>query len=136
MTINSKCCTVESCTGRVIARGYCRPHYASWWRHGDPEPQYVRFKNKNGAGSINVNGYRIIMTDGVSKYEHIAIAEKALGKPLPPGARVHHVTENRSDNHGPFKLVICPSQSYHNLMHKLMLEKGISFKEGWPNAHA
>lgn len=55
-------------------------------------------------------------------YEHVLIAEKALGKPLPPGAIVHHANENRSDNR-PGNLVICESQEYHKLLHTRMTAK-------------
>ena len=41
--------------------------------------------------------------------EHILLAEKALGKPLPVGSEVHHFTEDQ--------LVICQDQSYHRLLH-------------------
>jgi len=44
-------------------------------------------------------------------YEHIVLAEKALGKPLPPKAEIHH--------HGPKieqRLVICEDRSYHTLI--------------------
>lgn len=43
-------------------------------------------------------------------YEHIAIAEKALGKLLPQKAVIHH--------HSPEQLVICQDQAYHLLLHK------------------
>lgn len=89
-----------------------------------------------GNGHVNkITGYVEVRcpVTGVKTYEHIVIAQKALGKFLPKGAVVHHVTENSSDNYGPFKLVICPNQSYHRLIHDLMKQKGISFKEGWPN---
>lgn len=71
--------------------------------------------------------------DGVRRKEHRVIAERALGKPLSADAVVHHVTENRWDNEGPFKLVLCPNKDYHQLIHHLMREKGISFRTGWPN---
>lgn len=50
------------------------------------------------------------------KYEHIEVAERALGKPLPGGAQVHHVNEIKTDNRG-CNLVICPSRAYHILLH-------------------
>ena len=48
--------------------------------------------------------------------EHILIAEKALGKPLPKGAEVHHYGK-RNDN---TKLVICQDHAYHMLLHRRM----------------
>jgi hypothetical protein len=53
------------------------------------------------------------------KYEHVAVAESALGKPLPIGAEIHHVNEDKSDNR-PENLVICPSAKYHALLHMRM----------------
>jgi hypothetical protein len=44
------------------------------------------------------------------------VAEKALGKPLPDGAEVHHVDGNGRNN-DPSNLVICPDKSYHRLLH-------------------
>ena len=32
-------CTVPGCAGRHFARGYCRPHYVRWRRHGDPHAE-------------------------------------------------------------------------------------------------
>lgn len=48
--------------------------------------------------------------------EHILIAEKALGKPLPPEAVVHHIDHDKSNNRRG-NLVICQDQAYHLLLH-------------------
>lgn len=48
---------------------------------------------------------------------HRAVAERALGKPLPPGAEVHHV-DGDSTNNAPSNLVICQDRAYHWLLHE------------------
>ena len=69
------------------------------------------------------NGYKMVYKPdhpkGVANgnvHEHILIAEKALGKPLPKGAIVHHYGK-KTDN---TKLVICQDQVYHMLLHGRM----------------
>lgn len=47
---------------------------------------------------------------------HVAVAERALGRPLPEGAVVHHVDENRHNNRND-NLVICPDHAYHHELH-------------------
>ncbi len=65
---------------------------------------------------INKKGYVVV---GTGRLEHVAIAEKAFGGPLPNGAQVHHVNENCADNRGE-NLVICPDAAYHKLLHRRM----------------
>lgn len=74
-------------------------------------------RNKKGEGNhITPYGYRQLVNN---KFEHVLVAEKALGKPLPPEAVVHHVNEDRLDNR-PENLVICPDRAYHNMIHRRM----------------
>jgi hypothetical protein len=47
--------------------------------------------------------------------QSIVWAEKALGKPLPPGAKVHHANLDKVDENG---LVVCQGESYHQLLHR------------------
>lgn len=55
--------------------------------------------------------------NGKQQTIHVALAERALGKPLPYDAVVHHVDENPYNNE-PSNLVICPNSAYHRLLHK------------------
>lgn len=48
---------------------------------------------------------------------HKLVAEKVLGRAIPNGACVHHVNGDRADNRTG-NLVICPSASYHMLIHQ------------------
>lgn len=57
---------------------------------------------------------RTRLTDGTLYRSHRLRAEKALGKPLPPKAVVHHA-DGSIDVNAP--LVICEDQSYHMLLH-------------------
>lgn len=57
--------------------------------------------------------------------EHVLVAERALGKKLPKGAVVHHIDENRSNNH-PSNLCIFPSRAYHALIHARMNALAVS----------
>ena len=79
--------------------------------------------NWKGGRNIDKKGYVLIHSPdnpiaNFRRYvrEHILIAEKTLGKLLPPGAVVHHV--NGSKDSGP--LVICESEGYHSLLHQRM----------------
>lgn len=49
--------------------------------------------------------------------EHVYLASRALGKPLPPQAEVHHVDRNRANN-TTTNLVVCENIAYHRLLHR------------------
>lgn len=78
----------------------------------------------NGGESVTGDGYKEVRMPGHHRVssrgyvkEHIAIAEQALGHPLPDDAVVHHGDGTRSNNGC---LVICENQSFHLLLHQRM----------------
>ena len=71
---------------------------------------------KKGTGTVTKEGYVYCDRGGSKKFEHVFVAEAALGKPLPPSAGVHHVNGNKSDNRN-CNLVIYPTKEYHALLH-------------------
>ena len=116
-------CSVEGCSNRADrSSGMCANHHRRLEKYG----RLHTIKASPSERSYNNQGYACIVVDKKSKLEHIHIAEKALGKPLPKGAIVHHVNERKWDNRNK-NLVVCPSQEYHLMLHRRMKELGISF---------
>ena len=105
-------CKIPDCGRKHYARGWCLFHYQRWWAHSDPlwEPKPMQDRHPCAKGYARRNGSR----DRIM--EHVAVAETALGRPLPNGAEVHHINGKRDDNR-PANLVICPSRKYHRLLH-------------------
>lgn len=51
-----------------------------------------------------------------SVFEHVLIAERALGRMLPLSVQIHHVNRIKHDNRNT-NLVICQDEGYHKLLH-------------------
>lgn len=68
-------------------------------------------------GYVYVNG-TVFGSARANTREHVVVAERALGKPLPHGAIVHHFNNDGTDNRNR-NLVIGQDQKYHMLLHAL-----------------
>ena len=109
-------CSVEGCEKAAVCKGFCNVHYQRWYRTGQFEK---RMTNWHGGSYRHEQGYvRVHVGNNQYKMEHVLLAEKALGRPLPPEAVVHHVNGDPGDNKTPWNLVVCPDQDYHLLLHR------------------
>lgn len=72
-----------------------------------------------GNKSVRANGYVLVQVGRrARKYEHIVVAERALGRELRAGEVVHHINCDRTDNR-PENLLICQI-GYHIQLHARM----------------
>lgn len=120
MATTSKYCSARC---RSKANNDARKQQKQEWYLNSVGRKELIIRTTKGRWIHSKTGYVMIKVKGELVYEHRHLAEKALGKPLPFGAIVHH-TQTRDDNHGQFKLVICPNQEYHMLLHKRAKELG------------
>lgn len=98
-------------------RHFCSQKCMGISYRGENHPGYKGGKIKTSEGYVGLLTSQKT-PNGRTKYlrEHVVLAEKALGKPLPKNAVVHHVDGNRSNN-TPGNLVICENDAYHQLLH-------------------
>jgi hypothetical protein len=89
------CCSIESCKGKIKARGWCNMHWKRWKKTGDPSTLiyqgyhvspdgYVKSADKNRPGK-----YSLL---------HRMVMEEHLGRLLTKEENVHHINGDRSDN--------------------------------------
>jgi len=106
-----------------MAKCLCQKHYDNLRRRGNVLAAPAKYKSPHGSVSYTSSGYARFTHLGERVYEHIWLAEEALGKPLPYGAVVHHV-DAKPWNNRPGNLVVCPDQAYHRLLHERSKELG------------
>lgn len=105
-----KNCSVEFCLREAKQGTMCRMHAMRKYRTGTVGgAERVR-------PEVATAGYISKVVDGKRRNLHQAVAEAALGHPLPVNAEVHHIDENKFNN-SPENLVICPNHAYHALLH-------------------
>ena len=85
-------------------------------RTGETSPSWKGGRNRHSRGYVLICMQEHPRASGGQVLEHIVIAERALGKPLPARAEVHHVNGDRADNRTS-NLVICQDRAYHMLLH-------------------
>lgn len=84
------------------------------------------------ATRTNAKNYQILRCRDRNKnviMEHVLIAEKAIGKPLPKGARIHHIDENPNNNENS-NLLVC-DRTYHKLIHVRLEAKKACGNPDW-----
>ena len=88
--------------------------------HNGRGPQSARWK---GGKAIRAKGYAWLLLPkhpradpGGYVLEHLVLVEKALGKPLPEGAEIHHFDKDKLNNKNN-NLVVCNDHKYHHLLH-------------------
>lgn len=99
-------CTIPSCDRSHEARGYCRPHYERWKRHGDPLAGRTRTRSPEESfeqrterdprtgcllwtGTTTPNGYGLIWDGDTNAYAHRYAWEREHG-PIPEGMKLDH----------------------------------------------
>jgi hypothetical protein len=85
------------CGRPVEAHGLCTGHVARKSR-GKADGPLRYMKAKDGTGTVNAAGYRIISVDGKAKKEHRHVMEQVIGRKLHRFENVHHKNGLRADN--------------------------------------
>ena len=112
----SSACLCGCGTALGSGRRYVKGHTLRSHAGRPAAPSGPQNGNWRGGASIDVNGYRRLNVGGRRLLEHRIVVERALGRPLPESAVVHHVNGDRLDNR-PQNLVACDGVQYHKLLH-------------------
>ena len=91
--LKDRLCSFPDCGRQHAAKGLCASH-----RRQQKLGQELRPIKVQGAGFLDASGYRVIRRDGKQIFEHRAVMEDFLGRPLEPHETVHHKHGARADN--------------------------------------
>lgn len=106
-------CSIEGCGKPHFCKNFCQRHFDSWRAHGDPlASKVIRIP---GSGTIGTRGYWL----NGRHLTHRIIAEKVVGRILPPPIEVHHADGNKTNNANA-NLVVCQDRAYHKILHYRM----------------
>lgn len=109
---------IQTTTKLGKVRGQPHQFVAGHSSRGKHNPTWKGGKHKTRWGYILVyQPQHPRALNGKYVFEHILVAEKALGKHLPEKAVVHYVNAKRDDN-ASSNLVICQNEGYHRLLHR------------------
>ena len=128
-------CSVEGCERPVSARGWCKSHYARWYKHGDPlhaRPsdleRFMKNVAKSGEGcwlwtAILTNGYGKF-SDGRRVVKAHRWAYEHLAAPIPDGMDIDHLCRVRNCvNPGHLEAVTHQENVKRGLMPQIMRER-------------
>jgi hypothetical protein len=81
---------------------------------------------------ISSHGYINCWYKGKKSYEHIKVMEEYLQRPLPKGSIIHHLDEDKTNNHIA-NLFLCKNIAEHKELHRIAknMRAGVSLDKAY-----
>lgn len=137
-----KTCTIEDCTSKVEAKGYCIMHYKRYRKHGDALAQtrvsrgatvedILRFSSWDVTaddcwefkGRLEPDGYGVVTIKGAPYRAHRAAYELWIG-PIPEGHVIRHTCDNRRCINPLHLITGSPRDNVHDAQERKRLANG------------
>jgi hypothetical protein len=90
-------CSVDGCDRPARSMGWCNMHFQRWKRNGDPAGKWGA-QPRRSLGYIDTNGYQVLGHGPNKRFQHRAVMEALIGRPLERFENVHHRNGVRNDN--------------------------------------